>query len=143
MADATILWDPNSEAIVASVIRTVFPRVYSSIPDNPVWPLMLVARNGGLPKKVHIDRARLQVECIGGTQKQALDGVREAIATLRQYEGSTFKRSDGWPDDAVITHVEVISSPFRLQDTITKRERYIATINVTLHPITPTEPEGS
>lgn len=126
---------PDLEALVSEVLREELPsRVYSSIPADPVYPLMTVKRIGGLPAVApRLDRSRLQIDVWGNNKSEARDLADSARVKVHQMEGQTYRVADGDVVDAVVTAVEDILGLTWLPDEATARDRYIFGVDVYAH----------
>lgn len=139
---------PDSEALVATWLRTagggIPARVYSSIPNTPVWPLIVVKRIGGVPVERHwVDRARLQIDVYGGTAKsEAADVAALARTRIMTMEGRVFTVAGG---DAADAEVKAVIDDLGLSwqpdpDYTPARPRYIFGVALILHPLVASVP---
>lgn len=130
---------PDAEAAAAYLIReadvpNVGARVYSSIPTNPTYPLIILHRFGGVPaERRRLDRARIQVEAWGGTKSQARTAAAAARVALLAGAGTTLSTGGGAPVNAFISEVEDELGLQWLPDPPTNRDRYIFGIAIYLH----------
>lgn len=106
-------------------------RVYSKIPTDPAFPLVTVARIGGIPSvREHLDRANIQVDVWGGTKSEALDLAQQAREMLLEMEGQV-------STDAAMIWISAVEDSLGLTyqpDEETGRERYLFAVNVHAHP---------
>ncbi len=121
---------PDFEAIANKSLRDGGYRVYSSVPSNPEWPLMVVHRAGGFsPVRRYLDAARIQVDVWGGAKgdsepvpKSTIhDMAAHARVLLLELEGTTIND----PVDAFISAVDDAQSLMWLPDDSTGRDRYL------------------
>lgn len=114
---------PDVEAILAEWLRdgalAVGDRVYSRIPADPVFPLITVARLGGVPSvKLYQDSALVQVSVWGNSKSEARDIADAARRRTQQLQGVL--------GDDYFTHaVEDAQGLTWLPDQETGRDRYL------------------
>lgn len=126
---------PDAEAVVGKAIRDanisgLGSRVYSSIPDNPVWPLVLVRRIGGTPAvRQYLDTANVQIESWGDTKSNAQSIAQQARVAVLNLEGKTVTT----PVNAFVTGVDDSLGLFWMPDPETSRDRYIFGMLIWLH----------
>lgn len=120
------LHTPDIEAICGVALRAAGFRAYSSIPDNPQYPLITIKRIGGAPvdKRV-LDRANIQIDVWGDGKSQCRDLARDSRLVLLSLEGSTSSDFNG-----VVTAVNDSLGLTWLPDDLTKRDRYIFSLMV-------------
>lgn len=124
---------PDLEAISASSIRNAaisgLTGVYSSIPRNPTWPIIVVRRIGGQPAvREMLDAALIQVDVWGGARDDATpvpkstahDIAQAARVVLLEMEGTAIHD----PVDVFVTAVRDANGLAWLVDPDTGRERY-------------------
>lgn len=124
---------PDVEAVCSEWLRSsgiCSKRVYSTIPTkNPVWPLVIVKRLGGIPVvRQRLDRARIQVDVWGGTKSEARAIADAARVALHELEGTT---SSKW--NSMITGVDLELGLTYQPDSDTGRDRYIFAVAVYAH----------
>lgn len=124
---------PDIEAICSAAIRNaaiVAARVYSSIPKDPTFPLIVVERIGGTPAiRQRLDAATVQVSVWGGTKSQAHDAAQAARVALLELEGTAVTD----PVAAFVTAVDDAGGMIWLPDPLTGRDRYLFTVSVYAH----------
>lgn len=130
---------PDTEAVVSLALRTaplvtgLSDRVYSSIPKNPTYPLVVVKRIGGTPVERHaLDRATIQVEAWGNTQSEIHDIAAAVRVKIHELEGNSFTHPN-LPAAVFITAVRDVLGLLRVPDAETGRDRYIFSVNVFIH----------
>lgn len=130
---------PDAEAIAGWKLRqanipNVGTRVYSSIPTDPVFPLIVVKRIGGQPAvRQYLDRSRLQIDCWGGTKSVAFDIAQAARVALLELEQTAVTTGGGAPADAWITGVDDDLGLQFMQEAVTGRDRYLFGVEIFLH----------
>lgn len=113
----------------AAVAAIVDDRVYTAIPPNPAYPLLLARRFGGrLRTRNHIDSVRIQLDAHAETKADARLLVATAQKALHDAEGTVH-------DLAVIGAVDTVSGPTWLPDQPTDLPRYTVDLQVDLRPI--------
>lgn len=121
---------PDLEAVAAAALRAeniASGRVYSSIPANATYPLVVVQRIGGVPSIAERqDVARIQVSVWGNNKAEARDAAEAARRVLHELQGTA---DDTF--DAFISAVTDDLGLFFLPDDVTHRDRYI--FGVALH----------
>lgn len=121
---------PDIEAIVGIVMRTAGVcggRVYSSVPNDPEFPLAIVQRIGGTPAERHRwDRANIQIDIWGTNKSEARDEADSARLAIHGAEGTTEATMGGF-----ISGVEDALGLQFLPDPTTHRDRYIFAVLVT------------
>lgn len=133
---------PDAEAVVSWVLREadiegLGDRVYSSIPNTPTYPLIVVRRIGGVPAEIHhLDRARIQIDVWGepatGGKGQAHDIAADARVAVLEAEGQRIA-SPPAPIGAFVTSVEDDLGLMFQPDPNTGRDRYLFGVSVYLH----------
>lgn len=122
---------PDAEAMAVASLKAggvCSGRVYSAVPkQNPVWPLAVVQRLGGVPSdRRAIDSARIQVDIWGDTKSDARLEAESARRALHSSEGDSFGSLGGFmagvEDDMGLTY---------MQDELTARARYTFTVILT------------
>jgi hypothetical protein len=104
-------------------------RVYSSLPTSPTWPLVLVKRIGGTPAhQAVLDRANLQIEVWGTSQKECFDIANSCRKSIIDARGSliTWTGGKAWVTDAYEN-----LGPQDLPDPVTGRDRTIFGLVIT------------
>src|SRR3990167_5527066 len=84
---------PDIEAVCATALRNasipLVTGVYSSIPTEPVYPLITVERTGGDPAvREYLDAASIQISVWGASKSQARDIAAHARIILLEMEGA-------------------------------------------------------
>lgn len=90
---------PDAEALVGALLRTVLEGiavgVYSSIPNRPKYPFLVIRRIGGVPVVTErLDRANLQIDSFGSNKGEAYDLLAKARVALLEAQGAQYER--GW-----------------------------------------------
>ena len=126
---------PDIEAIVAYELRTqLSARVYSSIPENPTFPLIIVKRIGGIPSdRIRLDSASLQIEIWGNSKSEAFDLAASARKTVFGLEPKVCTTGAGYPVNAIVTGVSDSLGLTWLPDPVTDKDRYIFGLLVFAH----------
>ena len=131
MADTQhdLFQDLKAAAIRALIVANVASaRVYSSLPTNPTWPLVLVKRIGGIPANQRVlDTASLQIEVWGTSQKETFDLANTARKVIMDTQSSTVTWTGG---AAWITEVRQNLGFQDLPDPVTGRDRTIFGMSV-------------
>lgn len=128
---------PDCEAIAAAALRAaaiagVGSRVYSSVPKEPAFPLIVVRRIGGAPAvREYMDAANLQVDVWGDSKSGARDAAARARVVLLELEGTSVSS----PVAAWVSAVEDSLGLTWQPDPETGRDRYL--FGVTLIARTP------
>lgn len=123
---------PDVEALVGAGVRTanlagLGARVYSSIPNSPTWPLVIIKRIAGIPVERHrLDQARVQVEVWGQNKGEAEALAQQVRVEIHRLEGTA-------PNGAVIAGVDDDLGLSWQPDPVTSRDRYIFGVAITLH----------
>jgi hypothetical protein len=126
---------PDAEALASKVLRDasitgLSTRVYSSIPNDPTWPLVTVKRIGGVPVERHrLDHPRIQIDVWGTSKSEALDIAQAARAALHAMEGQSYSSPVTGTVTAVRDDLGLTWSP----DPVTNRDRYIFGVSLTTH----------
>jgi hypothetical protein len=126
---------PDAEALVAHAIRTgvAGSRVYSSVPNDPTYPLVTVRRIGGTPMERHRwDEARIQIDVWGTSKSEAFDLAQAARQAAHAMEGVTYSTGAGAPAAAFVSAVDDDLGLTFLPDTPTGRDRYIIGVAVVI-----------
>jgi hypothetical protein len=118
---------PDAQLWAADVLNAALAAgVYSSLPNAPTFPMVVVQRIGGVPTERHaLDRARLQVSVWGRNLTEAQSLAQQARQALHAAEGNR----TGF---AFVTAVEDDLGLAFLRDPETGRDRYIFGVVVTL-----------
>lgn len=118
---------PDVEAAVGTWFIAQGLRSYSSIPNNPTWPLLVVMRLGGQPAVPQaLDAARIQVEVWGDSSTKkadVFDYARRAARWLNELEDQSVELSNGEVVQVTASRPEL--GPQWLPDPPTGRPRYI------------------
>jgi hypothetical protein len=126
---------PDIEALCAEQVReTLSARVYSSIPRDPVYPLITVKRIGGVPAvRERLDSARLQLDVWGTSKSEARDLADQARVVLHGMESKVYSVTGGDAVNAVVTGVVDNLGLTWLPDPVTDRDRYIFGVVIYAH----------
>jgi len=120
---------PDAEAAAGWTLRQAniaSQRVYSSIPTNPVYPLVVLRRIGGQPAEIHyMDASRIQVDVWGTSKSEAFDIAQAARVALHGMSGTTLTTGGGAPVNCYIASVDDDLGMMFMQDSITGKDRYI------------------
>jgi len=120
---------PDAEAAVGWTLRQASiagARVYSSIPTNPTYPLIVMKRIGGQPAEKHyMDASRIQVDVWGTSKSEAFDIAQAARVAIHNMAGTTLTTGGGAPVNIGIAAVDDDLGMMFMQDSITGRDRYI------------------
>lgn len=123
---------PDAEAVVSQWLRdhvSPTPRVYSSIPKAPAYPLVTIARVGGTPAvRQYLDAARIDVNVWGTSKTDAHDLAAKCRAALMNLEGQTVTT----PVSAFVSGVDDAVGLTWLPDAPTSRDRYVFSVIVYL-----------
>lgn len=86
---------PDAEALISSVIRTGLDvGVFSSMPNTPEWPLILVQRIGGTPAvKQRLDAPELQFDVYADTKSEARLLALQARRQVLLTQGTTISHN--------------------------------------------------
>jgi len=130
---------PDIEAIAVSWLVThpditaiCSGRVYTEIPEGPIYPFITVFRIAGQPRPRPrwLDQAQLQIDAWGDDSPYSREDTRDlcetAVAALHELNGVT--------DLGVVTAVEDVLGPRPLPDPETSFPRFEAEVLVTAHP---------
>jgi len=132
MSDYVLM--PDLEAVVRKTIADAGYSAYSSIPNSPTWPIVVVMRAGGFAA-VHryLDAARLQIDVWGGAKGDTSPTPKSTIQDMVQDIRRRVVRLEGTkvttPVGAWISGVED-GSLIWLPDDDTGRDRYILTMEI-------------
>lgn len=129
------------EALVSKYLRAspditalVDDRVYTDLPHDRVFPLVLVQRTGGnflVTRPLWLEQADLTLSAFGGTHKQAQQLVATCLSTLGGLRG---RHSDG-----AVTGISVASTAYQPDPDSADTEgharpRFVAVLSVLTHP---------
>lgn len=87
---------PDIEAAVVAQLRAanitnVGQRAYAKVPADAVFPLITVARIGGVPPvRPYLDAGNIQVDIWGDTKDRTLDIAQAARAACLEMEGQSY-----------------------------------------------------
>lgn len=121
---------PEVTAIVAD-------RVYTDLPHDRVYPLVLITRIGGahsINRPLWLDDAMVQLDVFGGTHRQAYQLMNVTFAVIGA-------RLIGQHAEGCVTNVTSDSIAYNPEDDFIDerghaRPRYTASVIVTTHPVT-------
>lgn len=123
---------PDTEAMASKAMIAAGVcggRVYSSIPNNPTFPLVILTRVGGLPSvERRLDSASLQIDVYGNNKSEARAAADSARLALHSSEGTTWTAEGGF-----ISGVEDSLGLSFQPDPEIKRDRYIFGVIVHSH----------
>lgn len=113
---------------IASIIDA---RVYTAIPKQAEFPLILVRRVTGAPRlsrPLHLDQAGMQLDAYGGSKKQAHTLIETARAVIAA-------RIEGTHELGVVTGYEFGPLSWLPDPTDSPaRARYVADVDLFIHP---------
>ena len=135
---------PDVEAVVRKKLADAGYSAYSSIPNSPVWPLMVVHRAGGAPAiRQYLDAAVVQVDVWGGAKGDTTSVPKSQIHDLAQQARVKILELEGTkvtsPVGAWISAVDDGSGLVWLPDPDTGRDRYLFTMTVYARSLLPGE----
>jgi len=131
------------EALVSTFLRgqsavtaLVNDRVYTDLPHQRTYPLVLLSRIAGgflINRPMWLEQAELQLDAFGGTHKQAWTLQATVMGLLHA-------QLVGEHADGVVTKVTTESVHYNPQDDFTDdrghaRPRFTVTFTVTAHPV--------
>lgn len=106
-------------------------RIYTAIPNEPTFPLLLVRRVGGEPsvgRPLVIDQPLLQLDAYGGTKKKAHDLISTARAVIAdRIQGVHTAGVVAWFDFGNLSWLPDA-------DYTPARPRYVADVTLTVRP---------
>ena len=118
---------PDVEAVMCTVLKeagVAAGRIGSGIPPDPVFPLCVVQRLGGLPpEKRKLDAARIQVDTWGDSKEDAYDTAEAARLAVFNSEGQIYQEYS-----AMVTSVLPESALIWAPDPELGRPRYHFTV---------------
>ena len=128
------------EALLATFLRAqtsvtdlVSDRVYTDLPHDRTYPLVLINRTGGaFTYKTHLEEAEVELSAYGGTHKQANTLASTCIASMAA-------AIVGSHPDGVVTKVKVTAITYSPEADATDpqghaRPRVLVAATVTAHP---------
>lgn len=124
---------PDAEAVASTALRAAgITRVYSMIPKNPTYPLVIVRRVGGVPTTRHrLDTADLQFDAYGETKSAARLLAAQVRQAMMEAEATSVTVRTG---NAYVTAVEDVMGMTWLTDPANLPiSRYTFTMRVFLH----------
>jgi hypothetical protein len=134
----TVALVPDAEALVSQFLRSrdeittlVAQRVFTAIPNDPTFPLLLVRRVAGAPvtsRPLHLDAPVIQLDAFGGSKKQAHDLLETARAVMAV--GLEGKRAGGTVSGVRFGPMSWLPDA----DYTPARARYTADVEIFLHP---------
>lgn len=120
---------PDIEAMAGKVLRdagVAAGGVFSSLPNNPTYPLITFSRVGGIPSdERRLDRARIQIEAWGNNKGEARLAAEKARRAIHLAESTAVSQFAGY-----ITRVEDELGLTYLPDPPTGRDRYIFAVGI-------------
>ena len=123
---------PDVEAIAARRLRdagitNLGTRVYSSIPGDPTYPLIVLRRLGGEPAvRTSLDAGRLEIQVWGESKSQAHDIAATARVKLLELEGEIISV----PVGAFVTAVNDDQGLTWDPDNLTGYDRYVFAMRI-------------
>lgn len=115
-----------------AVIAAVADRVYTDLPHERTFPLVLVQRSGGVPVRgFTVSEAELTISVYGGTHKQAQELTAEVLASLLALVGP---QPEGCVAGIDGTNVEFDPDSDSPDQQGHARPRYVSTVTVHAHP---------
>lgn len=133
----TVTLLPDVEVLVTSFLRaqpevaTITTRVYTTIPENPTFPLLRVRRIAGFPvlhHPLHLDAPLVQIEGYAQTKGAARLLTETARAVLAE-------RAIGTHSTGVVSDVRFGAMSWLPDEEFTPpKPRYVADCTITLHP---------
>jgi hypothetical protein len=128
------------EALITTFLRgqtavtaLVIDRVYSDLPHDRTYPLVLVNRTGGgFTYKQYLEEADVEIAAHGGTHKQAYNLANACLTSMAT-------SIVGSHSDGVVTKVKATSVVYQPEvDSADPqghaRPRYLVSVTVTTHP---------
>ena len=120
----------------AEVIALVGDRVYTDLPHQRVYPLVLITRFGGgfiINRPLWLDEAALQLDCFGGTHRQSWNLMATCLELLHNKMLGQF-------DEGVVTGVITDNAFYNPQEDFFDerghaRPRFTANVTVLTHPV--------
>jgi len=130
MANDGVLPFPDLEAVATKALQDAGYSAYSSIPNHPTWPLMVVHRAGGTPSiRQYLDSAIIQVDIWGGAKGDATPVPKSTIHDMAQIARTVLHDLAGQtittPVAAFISGVDDAQGMIWLPDPDTGRDRYL------------------
>lgn len=117
----------------AEVIALVDDRVYSDLPHDRVWPIVLVNRvGGGCLYKNWLEEADVEISAYGGTHKQAYSLAATCIVAMAG--GLAGSHPDGVVTKVKVTNVSYSPEPDSQDPQGHARPRILVSATVTAHP---------
>ncbi len=111
----------------AGVAALVSDRVYTDLPAQPRWPLVVVTRIGGLTDPLgHIDSALVQVEGWAKDRETAFDVTADALSALLAIRGVF--------TEGVVTGAAPFTGIGYLPDAPSTTPRYVFRLTLYAHP---------
>lgn len=124
---------PNMEGLLSSIIRNgvTGSRVYSSLPKDPTYPLIIVTRVGGTPLEEHqLDLASVQFRVWGNSKKEALELAQAARVALHKGEAVKYVVGEDWPVGGTILSVKDTTGISWAPDNDTEKDGYVFGLSV-------------
>lgn len=129
---------PDAEALLSAFLRDqasiealVAERVYTAVPKDPQFPLLMVRRVSGAPvgsRPLHLDAPLMQLDAYGGTKKvaqQIAETARDVIA----------RSLEGVHAQGVVTGVSFGPMSWLPDgDYSPAKQRYVVDVTVFVHP---------
>lgn len=122
------------ESIITAALRAndgvaalVSDRVWTDIPEKPVYPFARIIRIGGSIDYIgHLDAARIQFEAFARDRVTALDLAREMLGAMLPFRSATA--------DGVVTGTAPLIGITYIPDSPTGYPRYLFDLQVFAHP---------
>lgn len=129
---------PDVELICVDYLKTVAEiqsltsgRVYTQLPAEPTFPLVVLHRVAGSPAiQGHLEAARIQFDCWGRKKIEA----RQLAATV---QAAMFEAERATHPLGVVTAVQEALGPLWLPDPARPTARYLLDLVVYAHPLFP------
>lgn len=126
---------PDLEAVVRKKLADAGYSAYSSVPNSPVWPIMVIHRAGGSPAvRQYLDMGRIQVDVWGGAKGDTTSVPKSQIHDLAQQARVKILELEGTkvtvPVGAWISAVDDSVGITWLPDPDTGRDRYFFVMDI-------------
>lgn len=117
----------------ADVIALVDDRVYTDMPHDRTYPLVLVTRTGGgFTYKNYLEEADMEIAAYGGTHKQAYTLANTCLYSM--VAGIVGSHTDGVVTKVKATAISYSPEPDALDPQGHARPRMLLSATVTAHP---------
>lgn len=123
----------NHLRATASVTAIVADRVYTDLPHDRTYPLVLLNRTGGgYTYKSWLEAAEIELSTFGGTHKQAQSLMSACLGALTLAVG---QHPEGVVTKATLTANTYEPEPDSADPSGHARPRFLASVTVLTHPI--------